>query len=475
MDTEVQWARAVKMMREMKEDEIASSWLKFSSQIPSHDTARAIITHSQYKMIFKGVLKDSMNKQQLADELGSQPCAALNNLLKKYSVLLEEHKLFIATCWELSPGTKRSVSIENVTEVTSENGRDDRITIDSDSKDNTTTQRRSATDSIIPTKTRKAEEKPASAHVKEEITQKSSDAASVILQDKINTMMSVLNEIKDTLKHESTGSTTVLNEYKRMIGEGNESIRDLNQKIQTESQKSIDAMKLLDERMELMHDQCQKNNEKILEISYSTARAVQLVSDEMSRHRNALISQIHNLIEEIQSISDECDTISSQNYSYTLDTALDEVQKTVHENMASTEKGIQTSIDEAFEKKLNSDIETIKNDLKLKTSEIIEHGKQGVLETINEIQATNDESYNTTDSDRDGSVTTSGINKTAQVYVNKKGRRSIPRRRFHNKYDDSPYTADPRTHRGRAKRSELNRNGNNDEEAQKLKLERGWR
>jgi hypothetical protein len=102
-----QWARAVGIMKGMSEDEIAVCWLNFSSQIQCHDTANAIIAHSQYKLIFKGVVRDSRKQQFVMEESLSCPKSDnVERVLAEYSKLLEEHKLFILTCYGLNTNSK---------------------------------------------------------------------------------------------------------------------------------------------------------------------------------------------------------------------------------------------------------------------------------------------------------------------------------------------------------------------------------
>ena len=92
-EPERQWIRAVGLIKDMSEVEIAMSWKAFSAQINSHNVAEAVIVHSQYKSIFDGVVKDAMQLRQLPEEpvMSNMPPSTSNpNEIK--SILEKYHK-----------------------------------------------------------------------------------------------------------------------------------------------------------------------------------------------------------------------------------------------------------------------------------------------------------------------------------------------------------------------------------------------
>lgn len=91
-EPERQWVRAVEIVKDMSEADIALSWNAFSAQIDCQNMAEAIITHSQYKSIFDGVVRDALLSNQPETESERTPTAPgseIKSILNKYNSLVE--------------------------------------------------------------------------------------------------------------------------------------------------------------------------------------------------------------------------------------------------------------------------------------------------------------------------------------------------------------------------------------------------
>jgi hypothetical protein len=85
-----QWKRAVDIVKEMSEADIALSWQRFSAQIACGDTAEAIIKHSQFKAIFDGVVRDARLISVETGECGGEAGHTnVHAILQKYESVLE--------------------------------------------------------------------------------------------------------------------------------------------------------------------------------------------------------------------------------------------------------------------------------------------------------------------------------------------------------------------------------------------------
>ena len=97
-DTENQWRRAVVALSKMTELERAQAWKLFSSDNLKLESSAAIITHSQYKTLFKHALREAVGpKEQIgvcASDTGGEE---IMSTLKHYIDMLEEYKFFLAT------------------------------------------------------------------------------------------------------------------------------------------------------------------------------------------------------------------------------------------------------------------------------------------------------------------------------------------------------------------------------------------
>jgi predicted nucleic acid-binding Zn-ribbon protein len=382
-EPERQWARAVGIMKDMSEMEIATSWKTFSAQIDTHNVADAIITHSQYKSIFDGVLSEAITGRQQFIETDNTKRSTPNTegveqLLKKYSDLVEIQDFRAARLFAMYAEQSGSDPTHQAYDTPEYIRRSDERPsntapgkVNSDQrevgKNNNTIKKieeikelmnKQMTDSerqfkeikqtilriLALQNTDGVERIESTAHTDKQF-QKIVDILNT-LQGAFSTLDPRITSMESAIAASTNaGERTVdtLNEYKNSMETLNTKITNMESKL---PEGIKDDLKTIQEKMASVQLNIEKINENNAKTAVRTEEIALMMksTDQLKIQREKLAIHLQDLIDEIHQINDDAETIHSE-----YDQDLNELQTHIKQEMETTEAAVQAAIDYPLE------------------------------------------------------------------------------------------------------------------------------
>jgi len=438
-EPERQWARAVGIMKDMSEMEIATSWKTFSAQIDTHNVADAIITHSQYKSIFDGVLSEAITGRQQFIETDNTKRSTPNTegveqLLKKYSELVEEQEFraarlfamyaepsgsdpthqaydtpeYIRRSDERPPNTAPGKVNSDQREVGKNKNTIEKIEEIKElmNKQMTDTERqfKEIKQTILRIlalqNTDGVERIESTAHTDKQF-QNIVDILNT-LQGSFSTLDQRITSMESAIAASTkAGERTVdtLNEYKDSMETLNTKITNMESKL---PEGIKDDLKTIQDKMasvQLNIGQINENNAKTAVRTEEIALMMKSTDFQLEIQREKLAIHLQDLIDEIHQINHDAETIHSE-----YDQGLNELQTRIKQKMETTEAAVQAAIDDVFEDiPSNDELNAAKDTVKERTGTKFEEAAASISDVFENMRGLDQgtENSETTDSDED--------------------------------------------------------------------------